>query len=220
MIVINQLPQCLDGSLKYWGEHSFRKWRCSLRGLHSPEYCTEPNSAFQNVKGNSSQANTIWCICSLQFLSEPAEKERTFQSWNVCMPHCAGFSLQALKNRGMELLQGTELIICSPVSKKPTCKMHWHYVVGLLWGLGGICTGQSSQDVPKAPFKRQLKWVFLLLPWRSSEGLVSAALRRCNSCWVPARLKINCSKNSHRFVTEEEQSLGQQHNRWRHLSDV
>lgn len=167
MIVINQPHQCPNGSLKYRGEHGFRMQRCTLRGLHSPEYCTasKSNSAFQNVKGNNSQANTIWSICSLQLLSEPAEKKRTFQSWNACMPHYTVFSLSEAVDGGMKLLRGTGLIICSPVSKKCMGKIHWHCVVVLLWDLGGICTGKSSRDVPKAPFKSQLKLVFLWLYW-------------------------------------------------------
>lgn len=78
---------------------------------------------------------------------------------------CSHCKLSEAVDGGVKLLRGTGLIICSPVSKKSTGKIHWHYVVVLLWDLGGICTGKSSRDVPKAPFKSQLKLVFLWLYW-------------------------------------------------------
>lgn len=222
MIVISQPPQGPDGSLKHQGEHGLRKWRCSLRGLHSPEHraASKSNSAFQNVKGNNSRANTIWCICSLQSLSEPAERERTFQGWNACMPHRTVLSLQALKKVEWNCSKGQNWSFAVQSPKSLVIK----FTDTMLWFDSGVRLGfaqeKTSQDVPKTPFKRQLKSVFLSLQWQSSAGLVSAALRWCNSCWVPAGLKINRSKNRHIFVTEGEQSLGQQQSCWRHLFDI
>lgn len=72
------------------------------------------------------------------------EKKRTFQTWNVCIPHYTVFSLQALQNvrwwheiaqiRVCLGLKGTEMIVSSPDCNSSACNIHRHSCCGFTLG--------------------------------------------------------------------------------------